>query len=237
MKKIAVLILSIGLFIQAFSQTRITVRSANEADFLLFVNDVQVNSMGVISVTVDNIMTPKTTLKAVFPAQPDRTFSQPLVLKKNTSVFYDIEEVKGAYKFVLKSESSVVINTAKNDVVQVSSNTENPSVAIELDNEPELENQQCPKAATDGELLTLSSELMEVRFEGQKVSKMKTFVNNKCISVEQLEVLLLTLSMEDSKMDLLEHAISRIYDPSNLKGIENNFFLEKNKRKVIELIK
>jgi len=237
MKKLTTLILFIGLFAQAFSQARITVRTANDADFLLFVNDVQVNNVGVISVTVDNILTSKAILKAVFPAQPDKAFSQQLTLKKNTSVFYIIEDVKGEYKFVLKSESSIVINPAKNDVVRTESSYETSPLAMEPEIEPEPENELCPEPASEKAMRTFSSELSEMRFEGQKVSKMKSFIDSNCITAEQLEDLLLGISMEDNKMDILEHSIKRIFDPSNLKGIENNFFLERNKRKVIELIK
>lgn len=236
MKKLFAVTLFLSCFAHAFSQTRLTIRTSNEADFLLFINDEQVNNKGVISLTVDNILTPKTTLKAVFPAQPDKTFSQQLTLKKNTSVFYDIEEVKGVYKFVLKSESTIVINTTKNDIVSVPSNIEMDSASIESIQLPAAENDLCPTPIKEGALLSFVNELMAVHFEAQKLSKMKNFVTNNCITVDQLEVLLLHLSMEDNKLELLQHSVLIVHDPSNLEGVENNFVLARNKQRAREIV-
>jgi hypothetical protein len=235
MKKLLALIVFIGCVAMVQAQSRINIRTANESDFILFLNDVQVNNIGVISLTLDNIAQQKVSLKVNFPAQPDKSFQQSLALKKNTAVYYDIEEVKGAYKFVLKSESSVVINPNKNAIENSSSMVVN-SWEEETVVETTLENTNCPDFVDDQTMLEFMAEMMEVRFESQKLSKMKAFVDKECVNAKQLGNMLLALSMEDNKLELLEYAHARVYDPSNLKGIDSHFFLERNKRKVMEML-
>lgn len=235
MKKLIAICVLCSLFVNGFTQTRLTIRTANESDFLLFLNDAQVNNVGCISMTLDNIQTPKVTLKVVFPAQPDRTFSQQLNLKKNTSVFYDIEDVKGVYKFMLKSESSITINTNKNEIVSISPVIGADSALVES-KEVVVENSLCASPIDNGLMLTFISELMSTNFESQKLTKMKSFVTANCITVEQLEILLLHLSMEDNKLELLQHSVLLVFDPSNLGHVENSFVLARNKQRAKEII-
>jgi hypothetical protein len=235
MKKLLALIVFIGCIAMVQAQSRINIRTANESDFILFLNDVQVNNVGVISLTLDNIQQQKINLKVNFPAQPDKSFQQTLSLKKNTATYYDIEEVKGAFRFVLKSESSVVINPNKN-AMDLTTTMGEGSWAEESIVEVALENANCPDHASDQQMLEFMAEIMEARFESQKLTKMKAFVDKQCVDATQLGNLLLALSMEDNKMELLEYAFAHVYDPSNLKGIESHFFLERNKRKVLEML-
>lgn len=236
MKKLLALLCFIGWGAVAQAQSRINIRSANESDFILYLNNVQVNNIGVISLTLDNITSQKINLKVDFPAQPEKSFQQTLALKKNTAVYYDIEEVKGAYKLVLKSESSVVINTVKS-ALQISPMIMDEGGASEEQEEVVFENPDCPNHASDKTMLEFMAEIMDSRFESQKLSKMKAFIGNHCVTAEQLSSLILALSMEDNKLELLEYAHQRVFDPSNLKGIVNHFFLERNKSKVLEMLK
>jgi len=73
-------------------------------------------------------------------------------------------------------------------------------------------------------------------FESRKLELMKNFISQNCVRVEQLRFMMSNLSMEDNKIILLKASNGRISDVNNLKKVEEDFFLQKNKAWVVEIL-
>jgi hypothetical protein len=80
------------------------------------------------------------------------------------------------------------------------------------------------------------SEVTNAYFETRKLEVMKQFISNSCLRVEQIRYMMSQLSMEDNKFILLRESLNHISDTSNLYRTEADFFLEKNKARVNELL-
>jgi len=236
MKKIILAILII-LPACADAQVRLTVKSSDTLDFVLLINDVRVNNMPCLSITLDNIPSTKTTLAANFPAHPELNFTQAMVFKKNVSVFYEIETQKGALKFVLKSESTMVLPEKKTQVLQPVPQNIMPADSLASDSLQLADDTKgCSNPVAKEEFDRFTSEINGIRPETKRLQLMKTFVSQNCIRVEQLRLLMSTLALENQKIELLESAMDHIYDLEDLEDVEGDFFMEKSKTRVHSLI-
>ncbi len=218
------------------AQSRLTIRTANESDFLLLLDQTRINNVGCISIGLDNLPAGKHELRIEFPRQPEFSFQQTLTLKKNTAYYYDIELVDKSYKFVLKSESSIIIPASK--LNQPGLVAELPVDSVAVDSLKVYENSKCKESMSDEAFEDHLQRWMEIRFEEQKLDEMKAVLTNTCITAEQLNLLLGKLSMEENKLEFLSTAIHRITNPSQMRKqrIESNFYLERNRKKALELI-
>ncbi len=106
------------------------------------------------------------------------------------------------------------------------------SPAIEMGNSTE----GCGKLTSQDEYNTMLNEVASAYFETRKLEVMKNFISNSCVRVEQIRYMMTRLSMEDNKIVLLRESIGHISDTSNLKLTEADFFLEKNKARVHEML-
>ncbi|MBX7052921.1 MAG: DUF4476 domain-containing protein [Flavobacteriales bacterium] len=222
------------------AQTRFSVKAADSLDFLLTFDNNPVNNLSLLSLTMDKIASGKHVVKVAIPSKPEIQIEQTLTFKKNTSVFYDIEKSKGIYKLVLKSESTLEIqeNTAIN---QPSTNaapvqSTNVNVMQDIPTEATNESNGCGAPVLQEEYEAMMAEVNAHFFETKKLETMKQFNQTHCLRVEQLRFMMSNLTLEDNKYDLLKASMDHIYDRDKLKTVEADFFLEKNKARVYQLI-
>lgn len=222
-----------------FGQSRISVKAADTLDFILFLNDVQVNNMACLSITLDNIEPGKMMLKVNFPTRPQFNFSQSVTIKKATFVYYEIEKSKGSMKLLLKSESTVATTdtqmSAETIEAPLEAETEIPVIS-DSTNLVIHENQNCVKPVDASLYDSLLKDIDKNFFETRKLEVIKAFMVEHCVRVEQLRYLMSRLSLEDSKLDLLKSSLHHVVDRNNLKKVEQDFFLEKNKARAAAII-
>lgn len=221
---------------EVLSQGTLTVRNNESIGFLLFINDEQVNLIPCVSITLNDLQATRISLKAELPSLTNREITQQITLKNNSSVFYDLELVRDGYRFVLKSESKIS-RTAKPSGIALPDGGESIGEdAFEESEHSVKRNGDCNNPISESQFERFVSEIKNVDFENKRIQMMTEFIEIHCIKSGQLNTMLSLLAMEEYKLQLVHSSITRIYDPSNLMGIENNFFLERNKSAVIQLI-
>lgn len=238
--------LSIILLLTAFlvstllsSQTRVSIKAPDSLAFVVYVNDQKVNNIPCLSITFDQSEFGKINFKTEFPGHEKSNFTQSLSLKKNSSTFYEIEKYKGSMKLALKSESALEVsitsaaNTASigsqeitSDIPAIASDSTSGSVA----------GTGCSPEVSAELYQEMIQAVKENFFESRKLELMKNFISQNCVRVEQLRFMMSNLSMEDNKIILLKASNGRISDVNNLKKVEEDFFLQKNKAWVVEIL-
>lgn len=222
------------------AQTRLSIKAADSLDFIFTFNQVAVNQLPVLSITLDKLPAGKHNIKVAVPSHPEIVIDQVLTLKKNTSVYYDIEKSKGVYKLVLKSESTLMFaeNTPTNQpsTAQNLMNIPTPIEAVDSSSSVQNNNSGCQSPVHPEDFEQMIAEVNAHFFETKKLDVMKNFLMHHCVRVEQLRFMMSKLSLEDYKYDLLKTSLTHIYDRDKLKSVENDFFLEKNKARVYQLL-
>lgn len=213
------------------SQSRMTVKASEGFDFILTVNDITANHAPCLSITLDKITSGKTGVKVTIPSHPEIIITQVITLKKNSSATYEIEKSKGAYKLMLRSETSLTFtNSAPLSVNVVPTDTQEVD-ALEINGQG-----GCTTVVDQDTYDAMIKEVSDNFFESRKLEVMTAFVKQRCVRVEQLRFMLSKLSLEENKFDLLQVGIKSVHDPLQLKRLEEDFFLEKNKARVHKLI-
>lgn len=238
MKGILITLILLSLSVTGWNQSRLTVKSAETYDFILTVNDAVVNNVACLSITLDNITEGKVAVKASIPSHPEIIISQIITLKKYGYAFYEIEKSKGKYKLILKSESSThVIETNIGSIPEDQEPKTDLQTDVQLIEAIEVVGPGGCESPVDPDVYDkMLKEVSDNFFETRKLDVMKNFIAQHCVRVEQMRFMMSRLSLEDNKLDLLQTGISHVHDPNNLKKVEDDFFLAKNKARVQVLI-
>lgn len=234
--KIVILMILVGA-LQSNAQTKFGVSAVDSMAFLLQLNGQQINQWPVVSMTLPNIASGKTNVSLTFPQRPDLKVTADFDFKPNSVVFYEVVKLKGKFKLQLVSESvsatplavTVQAQPSAPNAVEVASAMVD-SVAVVL------ETGACENVTNTEEFESLKASLKDIAFENRRFEKMKLFVEGHCLKVDQLRYLMAQLNTEELKVKLLESGMGHVYDPQRLGAVEEDVFLERNKRRVKELV-
>jgi len=207
------------------AQCRISIESPDSLPFLFSINELVVNQVPVLSVTLDQAGSGKLNFKAEFPGRPELSFSQVITVKKSAFVSYSIERNKGTLKFILTSESEISFPQS----IIINGEISSPNMAS-------TSHTGCFPVADDAEYQAMIVLADAQHFESKKLSVLSEFASTQCIRIEQLRFMMNKLTQEDNKLALLIASKEHIYDPEQAQQILNEFFLAKNKAKASEII-
>ncbi|MFM9983904.1 MAG: DUF4476 domain-containing protein [Flavobacteriales bacterium] len=225
-----------GTTTSLFAQSKFNLRTPDSLAFLLSISNTRVNNIPVVDVTIGNLPSGITNFKVVFPTHPEITIDQSIELKPGGSSFFEVAKVKGKYKLALVSESVTApiidagtpVPTALN-VAEFASDT----LVVE---EVKIESGQCDGVVSEADFELLKGELRETVFEMRRYEKLKVYMSSHCLRAEQVRYLLAQLNTEDLKIRLFEISVDHVFDRAKLMVIEEDIFLEKNKRRVREIL-
>ena len=188
-------------------------------------NEIAVNQIPVLSLTLDQPASGKINFKADFPGRPELSFTQVIAIKKNTSLEFSIERSKGTLKFILKSESEMIFP----DMSLKNQDSDTTKTAGS-------NHTGCYPVADDSAYQAMLASAESQHFESKKLSVLSEFASTHCIRTEQLRTMMAMLTQEDNKITLLLASKSHIYDPEQIRDVLNEFFLDRNKQKATEII-
>lgn len=234
MRKFTLLLTIMVLPALLFSQTRISVKSADSLAFTIKINDVAINQYPCFVTSFDFPASGKLNAEITFPSSPASNFTQIINLKKNYSQFFEVEKSKGVLKLVLKSESLLEKNLAEN-LQKTSQEIKDADMTNTAEDSTHQASSACGLPVTDTQYQQLLLDVKESYFESRKLETMKQFLSTNCVSVEQMRYMMSRLSMEDNKIILLKAANGHISDVGNVNKVEEDFFLQKNKAMVYEI--
>jgi Domain of unknown function (DUF4476) len=227
------------MFNQTSAQSRLNIKSSDTLDFVLSIGGNDLNIVPCLNIGFNHNYAGKTNVTARFPNCTQQPVTAVLNLAKNSSAFYELLFVKGTLKFVLTSESSLEPSTKlireTQTIPLAQSDPATAGLAVDTSQAIEI-NAGCSTAITEQEYIQLKTELKAIHFESRKLDLMTQFCSAHCLRVEQMRYLLSQLEMEDNKISLLRTCIANIYDISRISQFEDDFFLEKNKVIVREII-
>lgn len=184
--------------------------------------------------TIEGVTDGKTTLKIQLAQTTTPTVIQAVTLKPNSQVSYELKQVRGIYKIVPVSEVSLSVSATEN-----TQKTDATSNAVIIDSavvSRAPSNSQCPLPMDDVTFSSLKMTLSNTHFEIKRFEILHAVFPSHCVNVDQLRYMMARLEMEENKIKLLQSAMGHIYDPERLSTVEADFFLEKNKVRVREIL-
>lgn len=220
-----VVVILLAFHSKASAQCRINVEAPDSLPFLLTLNDVAINQVPVLAITLNQNSSGKVNFKANFPARPELSFSQVITLKKGTFLNYTIERNKGTLKFVLTSESEI-------DLPEFSDVKNDDGIATV----PDIQHKGCYPVVDDALYQAMLVNVGEELFESKKLTLLSNFASTQCIRTEQLRTMMSSLTQEDNKLSLLIASKNHIYDLEQISDVLNEFHLARNKQKATEIL-
>lgn len=221
---------------QIQAQSKFSLKAPDSLAFLLTVGNTRVNNVPVVDLTMSNLPSGPSIFKATFAQYPELIIEQTIELKAGGAHYFEVARVKGKYKLALISESvttpDLSVTTSSAPVLQLDSfgvDSTTVSVAVEKKG-------KCEGLVTEADFELLKSELQEMVFEVRRFEKLKSYIESHCLRAAQLRFLMAQLNTEDLKIRLLESGVNHVFDPEKLSAVEEDIFLEKNKRRVREIL-
>ncbi len=236
MKNGLILLFVFGFSIGLFGQSKFNLKSPDSLAFLLMMTNTRVNNIPVVDITMGNLPSGNAVFNVVFPSHPEIIIEQAIELKPGGSSYFEVAKVKGKYKLALVSESistpAAPVGTASPPVMNIAEFALDTAATQEV----KIESGSCDGVVNEIDFELLKNELAETVFEMRRFEKLKIYMGSHCLRADQVRYLLAQLNTEDLKIRLLEASMGHVFDPAKLTAIEEDIFLEKNKRRVREIL-
>jgi hypothetical protein len=226
MKKSVPLILLVLIAVVAHSQSRLTLSAPDSLAFRFALDGQEVSSALLSSLTLPGVPAGKRTIRMSFG--DGSAHEQALTLKDRIHYTYEFRQTRAGWRLQILSE--VAWTPSSPSGIAVSAASDSVSVLSET-SETGGDEGGCTPPVSEARFEQLRTELSQIAFESRKLEAMRKFVLAECIRTDQLRYLLAQLSMEDYKLKLLEDARTRVFDPSRLARVLDDFYLEKNREK------
>lgn len=220
----------------AAAQSKFSLKAPDTLAFLLSMGQMRVNVIPVVDITLSSLPSGSTSFNVTFPQHPEIVIDQQIELKPGGASYFEVARVKGKYKLALVSESVTAPADLPGAMPQPVMNP--VDFALDTLTAPAVveEAGSCAGPVSESEFDLIKAELRETVFEVRRFEKLKVYAETHCLRAEQVRYLMAQLNTEDLKIRLLESSIGHVFDPAKLQPVEEDIFLEKNKRRVREIL-
>jgi len=212
------------------AQVKLTVEAADTLAFRMKVDGQLITLSPVTSVSVPSLQAGKREVELSF--SNGTQFTQVLSLKDKVNYTYGFRETKGSFRLQILSEvnwTPTIATGLRNAITDNGDDEGEEEVVL-------IEPGGCPDPVSENEFKALKKEMASTTFDAKRLEKMRGYVMTGCVRVDQLRYMLAQLEMEDHKLRLLQDAMGHVYDPSRLPAVLEEFFLEKNRDRAVNII-
>jgi len=211
---------------QLEAQSKLVVNAPDSLSFLLFVDDVQFNTVPVSSIHVSKLNVGKHNVKVLVQAQESmlllnakNLFSHSLTV----SVVNNKLELVPSGELKLQAKAFQFWNNSSASVV-------------ENDNVVYAGKKGCEAPATSSTVDSLVAVLHSKSFDTERKMIARMQLDADCFQVKDIVKIISTIELEENRMDCIASAASHVYDLENIDALLELLFLERNKEAIRQKI-
>jgi len=234
LRKISLLIVLIAGFANSdvcAQQGAFVITAPDSLAFLLEVDEVKVNPEWANQMHSGPLAASGHAIVVEFQNSTYATFSTSILVAEGKETTYRLRAKKnpqGEYSMALRMVGEAKFNLAvpesTPEVVVV--NQTLPLDTALVDSMLPIPRAGCGVPPTEVEFNVFFQEYESMSFQFQKIQAAEDLINNYCLTVEQVDALLLSLDFDDQRYELAAQAAPRVYNPEQLNALTSSFQLE-----------
>jgi hypothetical protein len=227
MKNRGSILLAFVLF-QAFSvgaQAKLVVNAPDSLSFLLFVDDVQCNTLPVSSIQVSKVNVGKHNVKVVVEAQESIFL---LNAKNLISYSYSTTVVNGKLELVPSGELKLQAKAFQF--------WQNSSIPVETNDNVYVGRKGCENPASETTVDSLVAVLRAKSFDTERKMIARMQLEADCYTVKDIVNIISTIELEENRMDCIGVALGHVYDLAVINELLELVILERNKEAIRQKI-
>lgn len=227
MKSRGVILIAFVLF-QAFSlgaQSKLVVNAPDSLSFLLFVDDVQFNTVPVSSIQVTKLNVGKHNVKVVVQAQESIAL---LNAKNLISYSYSTTVMNGKLELVPSGELKLQAKAFQF--------WQNSSIPVETNDNVYVGKKGCENPASETTVDSLVAVLRAKSFDTERKMIARMQLEADCYTVKDIVNIISTIELEENRMDCIGVALGHVYDLAVINELLELVILERNKEAIRQKI-
>jgi hypothetical protein len=227
MKSRGVILIAFVLF-QAFSlgaQSKLVVNAPDSLSFLLFVDDVQFNTVPVSSIQVTKLNVGKHNVKVVVQAQESIAL---LNAKNLISYSYSTTVMNGKLELVPSGELKLQAKAFQF--------WQNSSIPVETNDNVYVGRKGCENPASETTVDSLVAVLRAKSFDTERKMIARMQLEADCYTVKDIVNIISTIELEENRMDCIGLALGHVYDLAVINELLELVILERNKEAIRQKI-
>jgi hypothetical protein len=227
MKSRGVVLVAFFLF-QAFNvgaQSKLVVNAPDSLSFLLFVDDVQCNTVPVSSIQVSKVNVGKHNVKVVVEAQ------ESIFLLNAKNLFSHSFSVS-----VLNSKLELVPSGELKLQAKAFQFWNNNAIPVASKDSVYVGKKGCESPASSSTVDSLVNALQSKSFDTERKMIARMQLDADCFQVKDIVKIISTIELEENRMDCIVAALGHVYDLSAINGLLELVILERNKEAIRQKI-
>lgn len=227
MKSRGVILIAFVLF-QAFSlgaQSKLVVNAPDSLSFLLFVDDMQFNTVPVSSIQVTKLNVGKHNVKVVVQAQESIAL---LNAKNLISYSYSTTVMNGKLELVPSGELKLQAKAFQF--------WQNSSIPVETNDNVYVGRKGCENPASETTVDSLVAVLRAKSFDTERKMIARMQLEADCYTVKDIVNIISTIELEENRMDCIGAAMGHVYDLAVVNQLLELVILERNKEAIRQKI-
>jgi hypothetical protein len=216
------------VLLQAFSlgaQSKLVVNAPDSLSFLLFVDDVQFNTVPVSSIQVSKLNVGKHNVKVVVQAQESLAL---LNAKNLISYSYSTTVINGKLELVPSGELKLQAKAFQF--------WQNSSIPVETNDNVYVGKKGCENPASETTVDSLVAVLRAKSFDTERKMIARMQLEADCYNVNDIVKIISTIELEENRMDCIGAAMGHVYDLAVVNQLLELVILERNKEAIRQKI-
>jgi len=227
MKSRGVILVAFVLF-QAFSvgaQSKLVVNAPDSLSFLLFVDDVQVNTVPVSSIQISKVNVGKHNVKVIVDAQESIFL---LNAKYLFSHSFSVSVVNDKLELIPTGELKLQAKAFQF--------WQNSAIPVETNDNVYIGKKGCESPASTSTIDSLVNVLHSKSFDTERKMVARMQLESDCYLVKDIVKIISTIELEENRMDCMGAALGHVYDLAAINELLELVILERNKEAIRQKI-
>jgi len=207
------------------AQSKLVVNAPDSLSFLLFVDDVQFNTVPVSSIQISKVNVGKHNVKVIVDAQESIFL---LNAKNLFSHSFSVSVVNNKLELVPSGELKLQAKAFQF--------WQNSAIPVETNDNVYIGKKGCESPASTSTIDSLVSVLHSKSFDTERKMIARMQLESDCFQVKDIIKIISTIELEENRMDCIVVSLTQVYDLAAINELLELVILERNKEAIQQKI-
>jgi hypothetical protein len=209
----------------SFGQSKLVLNAPDSLSFLLFVDEAQVNTVPVSSVSISKLNIGKHNVKVVVQAQ-EATFL--LNAKNLVSHSFTVSVLNNKLELVPSGELKLQAKAFQF--------WQNSAIPVSTNDNVYVGKKGCDNPASEASVDSLVAVLHSKSFDTERKMIARMQLQESCFHVKDIVKIISTIELEENRMDCIGTSLNQVYDLEHINELLDLVILERNKEAIQQKI-
>ena len=209
----------------SFGQSKLVLNAPDSLSFLLFVDEAQVNTVPVSSVSISKLNVGKHNVKVVVQAQEAMFL---LNAKNLVSHSFTVSVLNNKLELVPSGELKLQAKAFQF--------WQNSAIPVATNDNVYVGKKGCENPASEASVDSLVAVLQSKSFDTERKMIARMQLQESCFHVKDIAKIISTIELEENRMDCITASLSQVYDVELINELVDLVILERNKEAIQQKI-